>query len=102
MCIARYGIPRRSRRQQFVHLCGRTNLGGSGVDSEDERENDRKQDCGVCAVKGWINPGHTLYSLMVDSLVAEKRRSHATNDDVDSNTKRDKEARCKGMHASQS
>ena len=100
MCIAGHRIIFRSRRQQFVHLRGRTNLGGSGIDSEDERENDRKQDCCVCAMKGRISPGHTLYCLMVNPLVTEKRRSHATNDDVDGNTKRNKVTRCEGMHAS--
>jgi hypothetical protein len=38
---------------------------------------------------------------MVSLLVAEKRRSHTTNDDVDGNTKRDEEARGDGTHAGQ-
>lgn len=38
---------------------------------------------------------------MVSLLVAKKCRSHATNDDVDGNTERDKEARGNGMHAGQ-
>jgi len=37
-------------------------------------------------------------STHVDLLVAKQRGSHATHDDVDGNTKRDKEARGNGMH----
>ena len=39
---------------------------------------------------------------MVNSLVAEKRRSHTTDDDVDGNAERDEEACCEGMHSGQS
>jgi hypothetical protein len=51
MGIARNWTRDGSSGQQFMHLCRGANLRGSGIDSEDERENDRKQDRCVCAVE---------------------------------------------------
>jgi hypothetical protein len=52
MCITRHGTVNGSRRQQFVHPREGTNLGGSGIYSEDERKNDRKQDRCMSAIEG--------------------------------------------------
>ena len=52
MCIARYRTRHGSSSQEFMHLRGGADLGGSGIDSEDKCENDGKQDSCVCAVVG--------------------------------------------------
>ncbi len=41
-----------------MHLCGRSNLRGSCIDSKNERENDRKQDRCVGAINEYVSPGH--------------------------------------------
>ena len=47
-----------------------------------------------------VSLGHTLCRPVVSLLVAKQRCSHATHDDVDGDTKGDKEARSNGTHAS--
>ena len=51
MRIARNGTRRRRRRQQFMHFFRGAYFRRSGIDGEDERENDRKQDRSVGAVE---------------------------------------------------
>jgi hypothetical protein len=71
MSIAGYGTRRGSSGQEFMHLCGGADLGGSGIDSEDEGENDGKQDCCVCAVERVIRQSHILCWFVINLLIAE-------------------------------
>lgn len=64
-----------------MHLRRRANLWGSSIDSENERENNRKQDRGMCAVEGVYQPWSCivlahgqLTSRRVASLACRQRR----------------------------